>query len=201
MTYDSKGVEGVSILLDNPLFLPLTFLSEENNVNSPGKVLQLKDVLNDEMWQKKLAPAKISIVPNLSPGQIVVEITGGILFALEKPFVYHIYFNNESDSPQFLPVKINLIVSGRTFKSFEFEYEPMDLDGKQMYWVRSAHMLSTWPIHGKETIVYERTIKTEFLEINKELSSDIFTLDISSAKSIWDNNLKKFIKQKGEFTP
>ncbi len=191
--YDTKEFKGTPPYLENSLFSPLSFLSREDD-NCPGCVLHLEDVLNAETWNRKLASARIVTAPDQAQGQVVVEIPGGILIG--KAFVYHVYF---SDKPDFLPAKISWVdETGRTFKSLEFVYNATDLDGKQTYWAQSVRLLGM-PIAGTETIIYDLNVKTEFLEINQELPPDIFTLDISSAETIWDDNLKLFIKQKGGF--
>lgn len=195
-TYNTEEFTALPPALENPLFLPLAFLSREDNY--PACVLKLEEVLNNEIWSKKLANVKVVTVPDQTPGQIVVEIPGGIQVLVEKKFVYHVYFSEE---PDFLPAKISWVdETGRTFKVLEFVYNIIELDGRKTYWPQIVRGIVMWPpIATAENVTADFNVKTEFLKINQGLPSNIFTLDISSAETIYDDNLKIFIKQKGGF--
>lgn len=192
-SYGKKRFDQNPEALENPLLSPLSFLGRDDD-NCRACDLKLEDVLNDETWRKKVANARIVMTSDQVQGQVVVEIPGGVLIG--KEFVFHVYFR---DAPDFLPAKINWVdTEGETFKSIEIVYEAMDLDGKQTYWPKSVHGVGM-PLPG--TIIEELNVETEIFEINQELSSDIFTIDFSSAEVIWHNDLELFVRQKGGFYP
>ncbi len=189
-TFGKKDREQNPCAPENPLFAPLSFLGR-NDDNCPACTLKLADVRNVEQWEERINSAEVVTTSAQTPTQMVVEIPGGVMDG--RDFVFHVYF---VDKPDYLPLKINWVdASGNTICQTEITaYREIDLNGKQTYWPKSMRHSG---MDASGVILVELRAEIEVCEINKELPPDIFTIDFSSAESVWDDDAQILLKQKG----
>ena len=186
-TFGREDKDPVPMAPVNPLYHPLTFLSR-NDDNCRTCTLKLIDVTNDNIWEKKIAKAKLITTSDQTPGQMVAEFPGGVMDG--KDFVFHVYFG---DNPDWLPVRINRVETNGTVITSTVieEYESVTIDGRILYLPKSVDW--TLPSEEGRLPIRFRT-NVEQCQINKELPPDIFTIDYSSADIVWDDDLRVFLK-------
>jgi hypothetical protein len=178
---------------ENPFLAPLLFMSKDDD-NCPACTLKFADIRENNTWDEKMANARLITVSDQTKEQTVVEIPGGILRRNE--FVFHVYFGSDYD---YLPVKINRVsTKGELLNSMEITYEPINEGGKQTYWPK---LVSQFVFDKDRNIVASLISTINQYQINERFSSDIFTIDFSSAEIVWDGDMEMLLRQKGGFSP
>ncbi|MBN1391282.1 MAG: hypothetical protein JW947_00590 [Sedimentisphaerales bacterium] len=172
---------------ENPLFAPLWFLGR-NDDNCLACALKLKAVIKADTWEEKLNSSKVIAVSDQKPSQIVMETPKGVVEG--RKAVSRIYFGDVTD---YLPSKINVVdTEGNIITSTEITaYKAIGLNGKQTYWPKSIHFSGK---DAKGNILVEMDAEVEVCQINEGLPPDIFTIDFSSARAVWDDDAKKFVE-------
>ena len=180
----SKDRQQNPIAPENPLFAPLQFLKQEND-NCQACPLKLTDVIDTEKWDEKIGIAKVVVMSDQKAGQMVIETPKNLMEGKES--VSRVYLGDIQD---YLPLKTNVVdANGNIITSTEITaYNIIVLNGKQTYWPKSVRF------SGKDAQAELNTdAEVEVCQINECLPPDIFTVDSSSARSIWDDDDKKFV--------
>jgi hypothetical protein len=187
-SYISKNSPNLNASIENPLFLPIAFLSKDSD-EVPGWNFRLQDVVQDELWEPAFFKASFSEkdIDN------IVRVPGQILEG-NKTF-YLVEFMNE---PDFLPKIITHINEGGSkIYTMNLEYEKYEVDKVPRFFANTIrfeyHNPESQFEHNGST--YNRTlIKIMDLQINDEIPDSLFTLKPSVRDVIWDGNINAFVQ-------
>ena len=189
LTYRRQAPDQNPCAPENPLFGPLLFLGR-NDDSCPACTLKLMDVLSAQTWESKTSNLKVVETAEQTPEQTVIEVPGGM--AEGKEFVFHVYFGQ---TPDYVPSQTNWVdVNGNVINSAQITaYQAATLNGIEVYWPKSVRRAS---MDGQGNILAESTAEIQVCQINIDLPADIFIIDPSSAKSIWDEDSQMFLTEK-----
>jgi hypothetical protein len=173
---------------ENPLFAPLLFLGR-NDDSCRACTLKLTDVLSAQTWQTRTSNAQTLKTPDEVSGQAVMKVPGAVMEG--KEFSFQVYFG---PTPDYIPSKINWVdVNGNVINLAEIPaYQAAILNGIQVYWPKSVRHAN---MDGQGNVLVESTAEIQICQINVDLPADIFTIDPSSARTIWDNDSEMLLTQ------
>jgi len=174
----------------NPLFLPLLFMSEEDD-NHLALYQQLSDVQNTNKIERILSQVRAVAPVDGTAGLVVAQVPGTGGTFKHRPFVFRVYFGN---NPDYMPVRVERIDNnGKVISSVEVEqYEPMKIGNAQMYWPKRTRF-RYYVTESGET-VEDGSEDMTLLEINRDLPADIFTIDFNLANVVRDSDARLVVK-------
>ncbi|MDD5011789.1 MAG: hypothetical protein PHQ00_06675 [Phycisphaerae bacterium] len=166
---------------ENPLLSPLLFLKDASDNSS----LQLSAIRNSEKWQSILE--KSECIKDSNSTKEVIKIASRKID--NSKFDSYLYF-----APNGLVENIKSVGVEDSLQSSSIkicEYQHIILSGKKTYWPKTVEITGT-DLNDKSTV--KLTAQIDLVEINTILPDKIFTVDISFAKSVWNEDTKMFVK-------
>ncbi|HEV7798214.1 MAG TPA: hypothetical protein VGO73_08670 [Pyrinomonadaceae bacterium] len=180
--------------LPNPLFLPVEYLSKEDDDCGLCR-LRLSELKSEnERWASRARALELKVRQYDSNGVITdLEMPGG---TIQK----HLF-------------KIRLRMKGKAEENtWPSEIDKIDQDGhvlasvvfnnfmdNSMLPVPRDTSITVFDDKGNLALRLEYTVK--LLEINQRLQNDVFNISFDDAESVWDSDGKKFVKEKRSKAP
>ncbi len=183
-SYGEIEPNGFPLTPENPLLAPLLFLKDNSNKYHICP-LRFRDILNSDRWQNTLAKSEY------------LDLSDGSRKAIKIParmidnarFDSYLYLD-----PNGLVEKIKNIGIDGNAQSLSIsisEYQTIILDGKKTYWPKIIEIIGTDPA-DKSSV--KLTAQIDLVEIDIAIPAKTFTVDLASAKSVWNNDVKAFVK-------
>jgi len=176
--------------LPNPLFLPLDYLSNDDD-ECPLCKLRLSQVKSDNVrWGTRARSLEVKAKRHESSDRVItdVEMPGGKMRG--RPFKLRMRLvGTEEDNAN--PLQIERIspegqvLSVITFDGF--------MDNSSLPMPRDI-LITVFDANGNVALRLEYTIK--LLEINQSFDNRIFTISFDDAEGVWDTDGRRFVKEK-----
>lgn len=177
------------VSLPNPFFLPLEFLSIEDEDCALCRT-RLSDLKReDERWKTRSQGFELkSRQFNNNTLNAVVEMPGGKLY--KRPFKLRLTMNGP-DEENAWPVKIERIgPEGQTYLSIEFK------SFMENSWLHVPREILITARDEKGSLALRLEYEVRLLEINQPLANNVFKIDFRDAENVWDSDLRKLVKEK-----
>ena len=146
----------------------------------------MADVQLDEFWNKTLRQAKeLDTRGTGLTAEIRATDSSGDVFISKVEF---------GNAPCFLPVRVERISENSKLKATFVmdEYESRMIEGKLFYWPKAVRILAG----AGDTVLGELRFKTLQWSVNTPNPKGIFTLDITSADTIYDEDVRTIIRSR-----
>ena len=184
VSYGTEDPNGFPIP-ENPLFTPVLFL-KQNSDECKSCILKLRDVIDSVKWRNILAKSEYMNDSNDSQKTINIptnQTVNGIRAEL------HIH----TDSNDFIERIDTVEATGKTIGLMKIlEYQELILNGIKTHWPKIVQISGSNPL---QKVTVTLTAEISLLEINNFIPDSVFSVDMSSAKSVWDNDTRTFLKQ------
>ena len=196
LSYQQKDVPRTFTALPNPLFLPVDYLSNDDD-DCALCTLRLTDFKTEDarLSQRVKSLMKKSERRDDSTGGIVseLEISGG---KTNQRAFRHSVRTLEANEGQVRPLQINRVADNeKVLTSLSFaNFTPSVLGD-----FPRTISIKAFDEAGNLAMQAEFTVKT--LELNEPIESSIFTIGFGEAEAVWDSDGKIFVKEKSVRPP
>jgi hypothetical protein len=177
--------------LPNPLFLPVDYLSNDDD-DCPLCALRLLDLKSQNVrWDNRARDLEVkSKRQDTKTGEIIsdVEMPGGK--SDKRSFKLRVRMSGPAEE-NVRPIQIERIASdGKVILSLTFD------DFMQNSLVPHPRRISinAFDNEGNLALKLEYTVRT--LEINQPIDRSTFTINFDEAEGVWDSDEKRFVKEK-----
>jgi len=195
LSYREKDEPRSMTSLPNPLFLPVDYLSGDDD-DCPLCALRLSDFKAESLrWSSRAAALEVrSHGRDHATGETAseVEMLGGRVN--NRPFKLRVRMSEQGDGSA-RPTQIDRVgTDGRVMASITFR----DFAASQLGPFPRLIVVKAFGDDGNLALQAEFTVKT--LEVNAPLDRSLFTISFDEAEAVWDSDGKRFVKEKGTGT-
>ena len=186
ITITSNWNESSSSVILNPIFLPFAFLK-------PPSQDPVKNELFFRDFQSPAILSRLKHYKTASRNPRVVTLAGGVLDG--DRFTYRIHV---SEQPIQLPSVIDLVATnGNLLEQISISYQTLPSNGKETYWPSNI-VEKLFGDAGDVAVKTETTLDP--FTVGDQISSNVFKMDLSRAKSVYDARTGKITKQASGLT-
>lgn len=191
LSYQHQDVSKTIGALPNPLFLPVEFLSNEDD-SCPFCALRLSDFkFTNTRWNDRAALLEVKAHKkdeNTGATSTDLEMPGGT--KSKRPFKIRLRMHEGTDGKIHL-VRIDQIgLDEKVLTSLSFDnFRPTALGEFPL-------TITSEGFSENSSLVFRMVYTVKTLEINQPLEESIFTVDFREAERVWDSDARKLVKEK-----
>jgi hypothetical protein len=174
--------------LPNPLFLPVEYLSKEDDDCSLCR-LRLTDMkANNERWNTRSQGLREKRQYDGTGVVTDLEMPGGVV--QKRPFKIRLKMKGDGEEDLW-PAQIEKVdPEGHILESIVFS-NPMD---KRFLPLPRDILITTFDDKGNLALRLEYSVRV--LEINHLLDKEVFRISFDEAETVWDSDGRRFVKEK-----
>jgi hypothetical protein len=189
LSYRRKDEPRSVAALPNPLFLPVDYLSSDDD-DCPLCSLRLPDFKSENgRWKSRAAGLQVRPPhPGGADGEVVAEMPGGKVN--HRQFKLRVRMSRQGDGTVRPTLIERVDADGRIMASITFGNFAESALGQ----FPRGIVIKAFDDDGSLTLQAEFNVKA--LEVNSPLDQGVFSISFDEAESVWDSDEKRFVKEK-----